>query len=194
VPATLRRRLGVETRVLLLIFAHPYPHKSRANRALLSAVRDLPDLELRSLYDLYPGFDIDVQSEQQALERAKVVIWQHPLYWYAPPGLVKHWFDTVLTQGWAYGEGGEALAGKRCQWVATTGGDSAAYGASGMHRLPFDAYTPPVEQTARFCRMSWESPIVVHGATRLSDAELAQHGHAYRQRLSELRAEVMGAS
>lgn len=80
--------------MLVLIFAHPYPDRSRANQALLSAVRDLDGLELRSLYDLYPGFDIDVPSEQAALSRATVVVWQHPIYWYAPPALLKHWFDT----------------------------------------------------------------------------------------------------
>lgn len=95
----------------LLVFAHPYPDKSRANQTLLEAVRDLKGLELRSLYDLYPNFDIDVPAEQEALTRAKVVIWQHPTYWYAPPGMFKHWFDKVLLRGWAYGEGQALLVG-----------------------------------------------------------------------------------
>ena len=82
--------------MLLLIFAHPYPDRSRANQALLEGVRGMKELELRSLYELYPGFDIDVPAEQAALSRAKIVIWQHPTYWYAPPGLLKHWFDKVL--------------------------------------------------------------------------------------------------
>jgi glutathione-regulated potassium-efflux system ancillary protein KefF len=180
--------------MLLLIFAHPYPDRSRANHALLEAVRDLEGLELRSLYDLYPSFDIDVPTEQEALSRAAVVIWQHPIYWYAPPALLKHWFDKVLLRGWAYGEGGDALRGKRCLWVTTTGGEPAAYGPDGMHRLPFDDYVPPVEQTARFCQMSWEAPLIVHGAHRVGDAELRSFAREYRQRLERLRAEVGGAS
>jgi glutathione-regulated potassium-efflux system ancillary protein KefF len=180
--------------MLLLIFAHPYPDRSRANQTLLDAVRDLDGLELRSLYDLYPSFDIDVPTEQEALSRAKVVIWQHPIYWYSPPALLKHWFDTVLLRGWAYGEGGDALRGKRCLWVTTAGGEPAAYGPEGMHRLPFHDYIPPVEQTARFCQMSWEPPLIVHGSHRVSDPELAGLGRQYRQRLEQLLAEVGGAS
>jgi glutathione-regulated potassium-efflux system ancillary protein KefF len=180
--------------MLLLLFAHPYPDRSRANQALLEAVRDLPEVERRSLYDLYPDFDIDVPSEQAALTRAKVVVWQHPTYWYAPPALLKHWFDKVLARGWAYGDGGNALRGKRCLWVTTTGGELDSYGPGGIHRLPFEHFTPPIEQTARFCQMSWEPPIVVHGAHRLADDELGQVGRLYRARLEALLAEVRSAA
>ncbi|RYZ01120.1 MAG: glutathione-regulated potassium-efflux system ancillary protein KefF [Myxococcales bacterium] len=180
--------------MLLLVFAHPYPDRSRANLALLRAVEDVEGVEVRSLYDLYPAFDIDVPAEQEALARARVVIWQHPIYWYAPPSLLKHWFDKVLLRGWAYGEGGDALRGKRCLWVATTGGEPAAYGPDGMHRLPFSHYVPPVEQTARFCQMGWEEPIIVQGSHRLSDEELAAMGREYRRRLEQLRRDVEAAS
>ncbi len=172
--------------MLLLIFAHPYPARSRANQALLRAVHGLPGLELRSLYELYPDFDIDVAAEQSALQRARTIIWQHPLYWYAPPGLLKHWFDKVLLRGWAYGEGGDALVGKRCLWVTTTGGEPSAYGPDGMHRLPFAELVAPVEQTARFCKMVWQQPFVVHGAHRVSDERLAALGSKYRARLEQL--------
>jgi glutathione-regulated potassium-efflux system ancillary protein KefF len=143
---------------------------------------------------LYPGFDIDVPLEQEALTRAKVVVWQHPTYWYAPPGLLKHWFDKVLLRGWAYGEGGDALRGKRCLWVTTTGGEPSSYGPDGMHRLPFDQYIPPLEQTARFCQMTWEAPLIIHGSHRLSDAELSSQAREYRQRLERLLSEVGSAS
>jgi glutathione-regulated potassium-efflux system ancillary protein KefF len=179
--------------MLLLIFAHPYPDRSRANQALLDAVKDLRGLELRSLYDLYPSFDIDVPAEQEALQRARVVIWQHPIYWYAPPGLLKHWFDKVLVRGWAYGEGGNALKGKRCLWVTTTGGEPAAYTPEGMHQRPFADYVPPVEQTARFCQMVWEAPLIVHGSHRTSEAELAELGRSYRERLTSFIAQERGS-
>jgi len=171
-----------------LVFAHPYPDRSRANRRLLDAVSDLPGLEVRSLYDAYPMFDIDVPAEQAALTRAEVVIWQHPVHWYSVPSLLKHWFDKVLLKGWAYGSGGTALQGKRCLWVATTGGDDRAYHATGMHARPFEDYLPVVEQTARFCGMSWEEPLVVKGAHRLAPAELDAAGQTYRARLRELIA------
>lgn len=180
--------------MLLLVLAHPYPDRSRANQALLEGVQGLEGLEVRSLYDLYPDFDIDVPAEQAALSRAKVVIWQHPTYWYAPPGLLKHWFDVVLLRGWAYGEGGDALRGKRCLWVTTTGGEPSAYGPGGMHRLPFEEFIPPVEQTARFCQMQWEPPLIVHSAHRVSDDDLRALGRDYRRRLEALLAELRSAA
>ncbi len=63
-----------------------------------------------------------------------------------------------------------------------------------MHRLPFQDYVPPVEQTARFCQMTWEPPLILHGSHRLSDDELVSYGREYRQRLEQLRAEGEASS
>ena len=178
--------------MIALIFAHPYPNRSRANRVLLDAVSDLPELEIRSLYDLYPGFEIDVEAEQSALAGAETVVWQHPMYWYSVPGLLKHWFDKVLARGWAYGPGGTALQGKRCLWVTTTGGDDRAFHHSGMHAHRLEAFVPPVEQTARFCGMEWLEPLIVHGAHKVSEAELSAQGARYRGRLEHLLASQPG--
>ena len=169
-----------------LIFAHPYPQRSRTNRVLLEAVRDLPELEVRSLYDLYPDFAIDVEAEQAALTRARVVVWQNPLYWYSVPPLLKLWFDKVLALGWAYGGDQHALQGKVCQWVTTTGGDRHAFSPAGHHGHPFDVFVAPVRQTALFCRMQWQPPLVVHGARRIPESELLELGQTYRERLQAL--------
>jgi len=174
--------------MICVIHAHPYPRRSRANRVLAEAVRGLENVELRSLYDLYPDFDIDVEAEQRSLARAQLVVWMHPVFWYSVPGLLKHWFDQVLAYGWAYGEGGTALAGKHCLWVATTGGDADAYAPGGLHARPFRDFVPVVEQTARYCGMQWEPPYIVHGATGLDDAGLAAHAAALLPRLEPWRA------
>lgn len=169
-----------------LIFAHPYPSRSRTNRVLLDAVQDLPDVEIRSLYDLYPDFAIDIDAEQAALARADIVVWQHPLYWYSAPALLKHWFDKVLAYGWAYGDGRHALRGKVCQWVTTTGGDHSAFTPLGVHGHVFDSFVPPMSQTARFCGMRWQPPLVVHAARKISDEVLGEFALTYRQRLQAL--------
>jgi glutathione-regulated potassium-efflux system ancillary protein KefF len=171
---------------MVLIFAHPYRDRSRANARLLDSVRDLPGLEVHSLYDDYPDFDIDVDRERSALARAEIVIWQHPLYWYSVPSLLKHWFDQVLVRGYAYGDGGTALRGKRCLWVTTTGGDDADYTEGGIHRQEFDRFVPAVRQTACFCGMRWETPLVVHGAHSLAEERLTAVAALYRTRLLEL--------
>ena len=172
--------------MILIVHAHPYPAHSRAGGALLAAVRELPVVEVRSLYNLYPDFDIDTAAERRALEEANVVVLLHPLYWYTTPALLKHWFDMVFVKGWAFGDGGTALAGKDCLWAVTTGGDEEAFSAGGRHAHPLGAFSPVVEQTVRYCGMRWLEPFVVHGAHIISDEELRGTAERFRARLREL--------
>jgi glutathione-regulated potassium-efflux system ancillary protein KefF len=169
--------------MIVVIFAHPYPSRSRAGRALVDAVRTLPDVEVRSLYDLYPDFDIDVASEQLALARADLIVWLHPFYWYSVPGLLKHWFDKVLERGWAYGNGGNALQGKHCLWAPTVGGAASTYAPGQSNLKPFPNYIDPVEQTARFCGMVWEEPVIIFDSRVIEQADLAQQAARFRERL-----------
>jgi glutathione-regulated potassium-efflux system ancillary protein KefF len=168
--------------MIVVIYAHPYPSRSRAGRALVDAVRPLPEVEVRSLYDLYPDFDIDVAGEQQALARAELIVWLHPLHWYSVPGLLKHWFDKVLERGWAYG-GGTALSGKHCLWVPTVGGAAATFAPGQSNLKPFANFVDPVEQTARFCGMEWEEPLIVFDSRVIQQAGLAQQAARLRERL-----------
>lgn len=169
--------------MILVLYAHPHPRRSIAGRALLDAVSDLPPVTVRSLYDLYPDFAVDVATERQHAAAARLIVWQHPLYWYGVPALLKLWWEAVLVRGWAYGDGGTALRGKDCLWVTSTGADADAYSASGSHGHPFSAFVPAVEQTARFCGMNWLEPDVVHGAHRMEPEALRVRARAYRARL-----------
>jgi glutathione-regulated potassium-efflux system ancillary protein KefF len=144
------------------------------------------------LYELYPDFDIDAAAERSALERAKLVVLLHPLYWYTSPALLKLWFEHVFTKGWAYGEKGTALAGKECLWVTTSGGDEQAFSTGGRHGHEFAAFAPVVEQTVRFCGMRWLAPIAVHGAHVISDDELRAEAGRLRARLERWSAESGG--
>ena len=179
--------------MICVIHAHPYPSRSRVNRAFAEALSTIADLDLRPLYALYPDFDIDVAAEQKALMSAKLVVWMHPLYWYSVPALLKHWFDKVLDFGWAYGNGASALAGKSCLWVPTAGGGEATFAPGGLHGHPFASFAPPIEQTARFCGMRWETPYAVLEADDIDEARLSQLAGDLLQRLSECRASTGNA-
>lgn len=172
---------------IVALTAHPYASRSRAHGALLAAIRDAPDVEVRALYDRYPDFDIDVALEQRALEDARLVIWMHPLYWYGVPAMLKHWFDRVLTNGWAHGAGGTKLCGKDCLWVTTTGGDTHAYSPEGRHQRAFTEFVAPIEQTARYCGMNWLEPFAVHGVGALDTAALDAAVERLRLRLAAWR-------
>ena len=175
------------TPTVALIYAHPYAERSLANRELLSAIDDLPFIDRHYLYDLYPDFDIDIETEQAKLEAVDLIVVQHPVYWYSTPALMKLWIDEVFALGWAYGDGGTALAGKQMQWVVTTGADFKAYTPDGPHGHPFDVFVAPMRQTARFCGMQWLEPIVVHDS-HSDQAQVAAAGQRYRQRLIDFDA------
>ncbi|MFM2119465.1 MAG: hypothetical protein RL722_933 [Pseudomonadota bacterium] len=173
---------------VLVISAHPDLRSSRVNRRLTEAVRSAarrqPGIELRELYLRYPDFAIDVGAEQAALALADLIVWQHPIHWYAMPALMKHWVDEVLTHGWAYGHAGTALAGKALWLVASTGAPEAAYHPRGYNRYFFDAFLPPYEQTAALCGLRFLPPLLVHGAHRIALAELSDLACTYEKRLA----------
>lgn len=157
----------------LLIHAHPRPRQSHNTRALLDTLAARPDTAVRSLYERYPDFDIDVASEQEALSHADLIVFVTPVYWYSVPALLKHWFETVLAQGWAYGHGTQALKGKRAWWVASAGGSTAAYAPDGHHMRPFADYVAPIEHTMRYCGVQWLDPFVLHGGHKLAPDAVA---------------------
>ncbi len=170
---------------VLVVYAHPYPDRSHANRSLLRAVEGLDGVVIHSLYDRYPDFCIDPEAEQAALSACETVVWHHPLYWYSTPALFTLWLEKVLARGWAYG-GSRALAGKSCLWVTTTGGDPGSYAPDGAHGHPFAEFVPPVRQTARFCGMTWLDPLIVHHAHHLTPEALDAAGARYRARVEAL--------
>lgn len=185
--------MGPSGDAILVLLAHPYPRRSRACAAHVAALEGLARVEVRSLYDRYPDFDVDVAAEQAALATAGLVVWLHPLHWYGEPGLLKHWMEKVLAKGWAHGPGGEALRGKDCLWAVTAGGDEAAFTAAGRHHGTFAGFAAPVEATARYCGLGWLEPHVVLGAHVIEAAALERAARAFRGRLEAWRASRAGA-
>lgn len=160
---------------------------SRVNQAMAEAVRDLPGVEVRDLYALYPDYHIDVQAEQKPLAAAGLLVWHHPLQWYAGPPLLKEWIDEVLQQGWAYGPGGTALRGKRVLSAVSTGGKEAAYQHEGFHKYTVSDFLRPYERTATLCGMKFLEPFVFHGSYTATETQIHAHAEAYRAHLRKLQ-------
>jgi len=165
---------------ILLLLAHPDLQHSRVHAALRAALqpesaRAGARWALRDLYALYPDYVIDVAAEQAALLKARLVVWLHPLHWYGMTPLLKLWLDEVFAYGWAYGPGGDRLAGKDLWLVASTGGTAASYRPDGHNRFFVDAFWPPYEQTASLAGMRFLPPMVLHGAHRAAGAEIDAH-------------------
>ncbi|MCP5198071.1 MAG: NAD(P)H-dependent oxidoreductase [Gammaproteobacteria bacterium] len=175
---------------VVVLYAHPDGRRSTANRRLIEAVVDLPDVTIHDLYERYPDYDIDRPVEQAAVQKSALVILQYPTQWYSLPPLLKLWIDTVLTPGWAYDAGGTALQGKHFWCVTTTGGDQTRYVQGNLHGYPYDAFLPPLIQTARLCGMIWLPPWVIHGVPHFDDERLGEWAACYRERLATYPAWV----
>lgn len=172
---------------VLVLLAHPALHRSRVNRALAAQIRGLEGVTLHDLYEAYPDFDLDVATEKELLVSHRVIVWQHPFYWYSTPAILKEWQDLVLEFGWVYGPGGTALQGKIFLQAITTGGQQEAYSPDGFNRHTIRELLAPATQTARLCKMVPLPPFVVHGTHRLSDAEINTAATAYRDLIGALR-------
>ena len=174
---------------ILVLFAHPALEKSRVNRNLMAAVRDLPGVTFHDLYEAYPEFDIDVQREQSLLVEHEIIVLQHPFFWYSTPALLKEWQDLVLEHGWAYGSEGRMLEGKRALSVVTTGGSEPAYEPNGHNRFTMRQFLAPIAQTFRLCGVEYLPPFVVHGTHGMTAEEVRSHADDYRRLVEALREE-----
>ncbi len=171
---------------VLLIFSHPVYHKSRINKTLVEAVKDIDGVTVNSLYDQYPDYHIDIKHEQKLLLEHDVIIWQHPFYWYSAPPLFKEWIDLVLQHNFAYGHKGTALKGKYVMTAISAGGSRDVYQKEGFNRFTIREFLSPFDQTAYLCKMEYLPPFVVHGTHLLEDSQLDEYVKQYKEAITLL--------
>jgi len=166
-------------KIVILVF-HPVLHKSRVNSVLLSAMEGLEGVSFRYMYDLYPDFQIDIKKEQEVLLQHDIIIWQHPLYWYSAPSLLKEWIDLVFEHGFAYGKAGRALEGKTMMSAISSGGRREIYGSEKGVAFSIRDFLAPFEQTVKLCRMRYLSPFVTHGTHLLETQQIEKAAKEYK--------------
>lgn len=149
---------------VLVLYAHPAQQHSRINSDLAHAVGAIDTVTFVDLYARYPRFKIDVNVEQQRLLDHDAIVLQFPIYWYSTPSLLKEWLDLVLEYGFAYGPGGDKLAGKWLLLAVTTGGEQQAYSERGQNRFELRTLLSPLEQTAHLCQLRFLPPLALFAA------------------------------
>lgn len=164
---------------ILVIYAHPEPDHSVANQLLIETIQDLEHVSILDLYATYPDFFIDVTAEQQRLMNHDIIVFQHPLYLYSCPALLKEWMDRVLSKGFSFGSHTD-LAGKIWRSVITTGGKKEAFDRQGYNRYPLSEILQPFELTAALCCMNWVEPLVLYWARNVTEAERLEHAQKYK--------------
>ncbi|MBV7314562.1 NAD(P)H-dependent oxidoreductase [Shewanella sp. NIFS-20-20] len=149
---------------VLVLCAHPAIQRSEVNRGMFDIATKMDGVTAIDLYAQYPDFAINVAAEQQRLIDHDVIIFQFPLFWYSTPALLKEWQDAVLQYGFAYGKGGNSLAGKSFLCAISAGGYQSTYAAGGVNHQSITTYIVPLEQTATLCQMHYVPPLVLYGA------------------------------
>jgi glutathione-regulated potassium-efflux system ancillary protein KefG len=171
---------------ILILFFHPLFEKSSANKALVRNIPKSENITFHDLYEEYPNFDIDIKREQLLLSQHDIIIWQHPMYWYNCPALMKQWIDMVLVYGWAYGKNGESLKDKQLFQVITTGGKKESYSKTGYNGNTISSLLKPFSQTAKNCNMKYLPPFVVHGTFKMTKIGYDKNGLTYKHLLNFL--------
>ena len=170
---------------VLIIFAHPTLHRSQINKRMLAAVRNLDGITVNNLYENYPDFFINVKREQALLLESDLIVFNHPLYWYSTPSIIKEWQDRVLERGFAYGVGGTALQGKDFLMAISCGGSEQSYTSQGTHKHSLAQLLLPFSQTATLCGMNFQPPFVIHGSFEKTHEDFNQHARAYANLLAD---------
>jgi glutathione-regulated potassium-efflux system ancillary protein KefG len=172
---------------VLVLFAHPALERSIMHQSLLDHIRQLANVTINDLYENYPDFEIDVEREKKLLSEHKVIVWQHPFFWYSGPALLKQWQDLVFEYGWAYGKESYALEGKMIFNAITSGGELEAFQKKCFHNSTIRDFLLPFERTAEICKMIYLPPFWVPETEKLSYARIMEYGRQYKDLLTLMR-------
>jgi NAD(P)H dehydrogenase (quinone) len=129
------------------------------------------------------GLPGDLLAEVEKIRAADRIVFHFPLWWFAPPAMLKGWCDRCLVHGLLHDvdhrfDAG-LLRGKRALFCVTTGAraeESGPDGKEGETRL----LLWPLAYTLRYCGMDVAEPLIVHGV----------HGYHEGARKAELEARL----
>ncbi|WP_394146734.1 NAD(P)H-dependent oxidoreductase [Shewanella atlantica] len=125
---------------IVVISGHPNLKESMANSKIINILSTLDKIHIRCLDELYPDYNIDIPTEQSALQSADLIIFQFPLYWSTYPAIMKKWFDDVFTYNFAFGPEGDKLKGKKVILSITAGATAESYNEGDFNFMPLDKY------------------------------------------------------
>ena len=151
-----------QEKTVLILLAHPDMTSSKANAAMIEAVKDLSFVRIINIYEA--PFEAGTYTE--AFREAKHVVFQFPFYWASAPHMLKKWCDELF--GAILSNPG--VKGKTLTVATTTGSEYEAYRSGGRNMYTMDELLRPYQLLANHSGMVWQTPFVLYG-TSLPDAE-----------------------
>ncbi|SNR15693.1 NAD(P)H-dependent oxidoreductase [Tenacibaculum jejuense] len=163
----------------LVIVTHPNIEDSKVNKKWINELKNDPSTyTIHSIYEVYPSLNFNVANEQSLIEKFDEIIFQFPLHWFSTPYALKKYIDEVFTYGWAFGEGGDKIKGKKIGLAISTGGSEEHYKAP--NGIPLEDLLNDVILTFRFCGAEFTNLHRLYGAMFNPDeAVLEENTKAY---------------
>lgn len=169
----------------LVVFSHQYFEKSKINKALLEAIKTLPNVDIRNLDELYgtniKGFDL--QKEQEFLSKAQKIVFQFPLFWFSTPPMLKAYQDEILTTT-MYQNKGDILANKDFHIAVSLGSEKEKYSSTGRNEFTLEEYLLPLTGMAKYCKMQPKEIFVSDNSFKVTDEQIAEFARKYAEFLS----------
>jgi putative NADPH-quinone reductase len=66
-------------------------------------------------------YSAEVKAHMRRIDAADSIVVVFPIWWYAPPAILKGWIDRVWNYGYAYGRSKPRFSGKRIIWIGLAG-------------------------------------------------------------------------
>lgn len=182
---------------VLIISGHTDLAASVANKTILETLASrLPEAEIAKLDELYPDFEIDVETEQRRLLRADIIVLQFPVFWYSAPSILERWMEETFRHGFSHGSTGDKLKGKRLVLSFTTGAPEAMYSREGAMGYDIEEFLPCYKATCRLCQMEFAGYVYTGGVSYgnrtspelIEQQKAVSEGHA--RRLIELLEKI----
>jgi NAD(P)H dehydrogenase (quinone) len=136
-------------------------------------------------------FSPDLQAEMDKVAKADIIIIHFPLWWGAPPAILKGWFERVLAMGFAWNSNSRysrgLLKGKKVLLTVSVGDPASYYSAEGMHRATVEQHLYSLtHNTLAFCGFDVFKPYIVSNVTAASQDELETKIEDYRLLLNKI--------
>ncbi|XP_071973450.1 NAD(P)H dehydrogenase [quinone] 1-like isoform X1 [Engystomops pustulosus] len=136
----------------------------------------------------------DIKEEQKKVDRADLIIFQFPLYWFGLPAIMKGWVERVLSMGFAYSFETMYSKGpfknKKALLSFTTGGPESMTAPSGLSGDINVILWPMQNGILNFCGFNVLEPQISYAVAHIPDEARVGILQSWEKRLEKIWDEI----
>lgn len=138
---------------------------------------DFFKIQMEEIYasEMDNSYADETNVEQEKVEWCDLMVWQFPLWRFAPPAILKGWTDRVFTSGRFFKAGGYyetgSMRGKKALLSVTTGSPAETYTKDGFHGDILGILRPVNRGILECAGFSVLEPVINYSVAHLTDEE-----------------------